>query len=230
MIRIAHFSDTHDRPSIVKAVADVECDIIVLTGDNLGNKGRIRFLGSGWDMDIGRARIHPPSERTYQERWFRKVAKKWAPAFKGRPVIYVPGNHDFIGIERWLKHYGHENVYTISAEQRCVDVLGKRFAGFREIPYMEGEWMGETRDFGPLIRDALSYRPDILVTHAPPAGVLEDDNYGVPGLLNILMYSDDVRVTHHLFGHAHRYGGKIVTEGGITFSNAACHMNIIEVP
>lgn len=230
MIRIAHCSDTHDHPSIVKAVGDVECDVIVLSGDNLGNKGRIRFLGSGWDMDSGIARIHPPSEKVYQERWFRKVAKKWAPAFNGRPVIYVPGNHDFIGIERWLKHYGHENVFTISETCPFVDVCGKRFSGFREIPYMGGEWMGECRDFTTVIDRAFACNPDILVTHAPPGSVLDGPNgYGIATLASALFYREH-RITHHLFGHAHEDGGKIITEGGITFSNAACHLNLIEVP
>ena len=227
MIRIAHISDTHDHPSIVRAVSGFECDVIVLSGDNISNKGRIPLMG-GWGGSG--SRIHPPSERKYQGTWFRKVAKKWVDDFRGRPVVHVPGNHDFIGIERWLRHYGHGHVYTISEERPFVDVCGKRFSGFREIPYMEGEWMGECRDFVPMIDRSFACNPDILVTHAPPGGILDGPNgYGIPALASALFYQEH-KVTHHLFGHAHEDGGKVVTEGGITFSNAACHLNIIEVP
>ena len=221
MIRIAHASDTHDKPAIVKAVANVDCDVIVLSGDILANKGRCLATGG---------EILPHAERKYQTSWFRKVAKAWAPAFAGRPVVYVPGNHDFIGIERWLAHYGHTNVHTISAETPFADVCGKRFAGFREIPYMEGEWMGECRDFQPLIQRAFGCNPDILVTHAPASGILSvQGDYGVPALTSALFYGTH-NVTHHLFGHDHHAGGRMTSEGGIVFSNAAGNLNIIEVP
>lgn len=229
MIRIAHMSDTHDKPSIVKAVRDVECNVIVLTGDIIGNKGRVPFIGGGWDTGMSN-RINPVAERKYQESWFRKVAKTWAPAFKGRPVIYVPGNHDFIDIERWIRHYGHQDIFTISEKQPSVTVCGKVFAGFREVPWIAGEWRGETHEFQPLIERTMACNPDILVTHAPPGGILDGPNgYGVSAWTAPLFYGEH-RVTHHFFGHAHEDGGKVVTEGGITFSNAACHMNIIEVP
>ena len=80
MIRIAHISDTHDRPSIIAGVRDIDCDMIILTGDILNNKGRCPETNG---------QIVPHVERKYQDSWFRKQAKKWAPAFAGRPVVYV---------------------------------------------------------------------------------------------------------------------------------------------
>lgn len=223
MIRIAHISDTHGRPSIVKSVGEIECDIIVLTGDIIGNKGRCPDTGG---------KIVPWKERRYQQSWFRKQAKKWAPAFAGRPVIYVAGNHDFIGIERWLAHYGHTNLHVITDENPCVEVLGKRFAGFRQVPYIEGEWMGEEHVMRPHVERALACDPDILVTHAPTGSILDGGErmgYGIPSLTSKLFYGEH-RITHHLFGHAHICGGQVQVEGGITFSNAAGHVNLIEVP
>jgi len=221
MIRIAHISDTHDRPSIVRSVRDIECDIIVLTGDILNNKGRT--------MDTD-GKIVPWKERKYQESWFRKQAKKWVPDFRGRPVVYVAGNHDFIGIERWLRHYGHTNLHVITDENPCVEVCGKRFAGFRQVPWIAGEWMGEDFDTRTHVLRALACNPDILVTHAPPGGILEGEpGYGIPSLASKLFFGEH-RITHHLFGHAHGCGGQIQVEGGITFSNAAGHINILEVP
>lgn len=226
MLTIAHYSDTHGDPGTITGVANVECDMIVLTGDILANKGRV------FSHATGTYRIDPVVETRYQRVWSRRYAKKWAKAFKGRPVVYVPGNHDFVGIEKWLRHYGHEEIYTISSMQPFVDVCGKRFAGFREIPWIDGEWVGETRDFRDLIDRALNCQPDILVTHAPPSGMLNGDGgYGIPGLCNAMFYREH-KITHHLFGHEHSCGGRIVTEGGITFSNAAANPapNMLEIP
>lgn len=221
---IAHASDTHNQPSIVRGVAHIECDVIVLTGDNISNKGRTPETGF---------RIIPGFERKYQENWFRRVAKKWAKDFRGRPVIYVPGNHDFIGIERWLRHYGHDNIVTITAEKPSVEVCGKVFAGFREVPWLAGEWVGEEHDLRAQVDRAFACNPDILVTHAPPAGILDldedGDSRGIPELATALFYREH-RITHHLFGHAHEDGGKVTTEGGITFANAAQHLMVHEVP
>lgn len=224
-MKIAHYSDTHSNRGSITAVANVDCDVIVLTGDILANKGRV------FSPVTGTYRINAQIEAQYQRTWSRRAAKKWAVAFKGRPVVYVPGNHDFVGIESWLKHYGHEEIYTLSESRPFVDVLGKRFAGFREIPWIDGEWVGETRDFHDRIAQTMAHQPDILVTHAPPAGILSgDDGYGIPGLVNALFYNEH-RITHHLFGHEHSCGGQVVTEGGITFSNAAaaCTPNMLEV-
>jgi Icc-related predicted phosphoesterase len=220
-MRIAHASDTHDRPSIITAVKDVDCDVIILTGDILNNQGRCSKT---------EGKIVPYMERKYQESWFRKQAKKWAPAFAMRPVIYVAGNHDFIAIDRWLAHYGFTNLHVITDENPCVEVAGKRFAGFRQVPYIAGEWMGEEHDLRPHVERAMACDPDILVTHAPPGGILDgDEGYGVAALTTALFYTPH-RVTHHFFGHTHSHGGQVITEGGILFSNAAEHLNIIEVP
>ncbi len=220
-MRVAHISDTHDRPSIVMGVRDVECDIIVLTGDILANCGRTPKT---------EGKIVPWVERKYQQSWFRRQAKKWAPAFAGRPVIYVPGNHDFIGIERWLAHYGHTNLFTITDETPFVDLLGKRFAGFRQIPYIAGEWPGEEYNLRPYVERALACNPDILVTHAPCGGILDGpDSYGIPSLASNLFYGEH-KITHHLFGHYHGCGGQVQVEGGMTFSNAAGHINILDIP
>jgi Icc-related predicted phosphoesterase len=217
-MKIAHISDTHDRPSIVRSVRSIQCDVIVLTGDVLNNKGRCSETGG---------QIVPSVELKYQNSWFQPQAKKWAEAFAGRPVVYVPGNHDFIDIASHLKHYGHTNLHPITPETPYVDLMGKRFAGFRDVPWIAGEWMGETHDLKAVVDATMACDPDIIVTHAPPAGVLDGaEGYGILALSFALCYRTH-RVTHHLFGHCHDSGGQIVTECGITFSNAAGHVNII---
>lgn len=228
-IRIAHCSDTHGRPSTVRQVANLDVDVILLTGDIVQNKGRV-FVAEAWSSGH---RIVPHLEIRYQNSWFHKQAKKWARDFRGRPVITVPGNHDFIDVAWWLRRYG-VTVYAITDENPCVELLGKRWAGFRQIPWISGEWMGEVRDLAPYVEKALACDPDILVTHGPPAGILDldsdgDTGYGNEPLVSALAYRPH-RITHHFFGHAHGSGCQVVEEMGVYFANGAGGCRVHTIP
>ena len=218
MIRICHVSDTHNQPSVVRGVAESDADMLLITGDCISNKLN-RLLG---EMAI------PQQEIRYQDRWLRKQAKKWAQDLRGRPVVAVGGNHDFIPYTPWLRHYGAQ-VYEITESNPCVELFGLRFAGFREVPFVTGEWMGEVAEFTVPMQRAMACRPDILVTHGPPKGILDRDDeegegwsYGIDQLHEVLFGSSH-RITHHFFGHAHADGGRQVDLGGIRFINGACH-------
>lgn len=225
MALIAHGSDTHGRPSIIGAIADLKADALLLTGDCIQNKGRVRMI-TGWSTEM---RIWPMLEIKYQNRWFRKQAKKWAKALDGRPVITVGGNHCFISPARWLRHYG-VTVYEITKENPSFEMFGKTWAGFREVPHMMDEWVGETydSDFDAVIQRALDCNPDILITHAPPAGILDcgDGEYDRRGIskLTTALANQPHNITHHFFGHAHFDGGKVVDEMGVRFVNGAGHL------
>ena len=215
--RICHISDTHDAPRIVRQAADHTVDVIVLTGDILNNRGRINGEG-----------IIPRLERKYQEGWGRKQAKKWAKDFGDTPVVYVDGNHDFIDVGKWLRHYGCTNLHHITAETPCVTVAGVRFAGFREIPWIAGEWQGEVHDQREPVDRAFACNPQVLVTHGPPAGILDGEHgYGSGALATALAYrAGDIKA--HLFGHEHSACG-VTEEMGILFSNAAGVCRVIEI-
>lgn len=225
-VLVAHASDTHDKPSLVRNIATSEAEVLILTGDCLNNLGRVPRTGY---------KINPTAERRYQESWYRKQAKKWAADLKGRPVICVRGNHDFIGYTRWLEYYGAD-VFEITDSRPCVELLGRRWAGFRQVPYIEGEWAGETRqeDFPDIIKRVLDCDPHILVTHAPPAGILDGISYGIRALNRALTYPDalwdvELSVKHHFFGHTHMHGGKSEERMGIRFHNGACHFKEHEI-
>ena len=217
MIRIAHISDTHDFATAkVAEVANLDAEVILITGDAYPNRGRIDENG-----------IVPELEVAYQQAYVAENGAKWAEAIGDRPVIAVRGNHDFIGFG-WLRDFGIE-VFEITDETPMVEVMGKRFAGFRQVPYIQGEWAGEQQDMQPFVDKAFACNPDILVTHAPAAGILDTDThggkgYGIGPLTTALAYMPH-NVTHHFFGHAHKGFGK-VEEMGITFVNGAGHCTL----
>jgi len=108
-----------------------------------------------------------------------------------------------------------------------VSIAGVTFGGFREVMPINGRWVGECADFRGIIEDFLDNCPQILVTHSPPSGIL-DNHYGIPALTSALMYADH-KVKANLFGHVHECGSKQETHNGILFSNAATSINIVEV-
>lgn len=215
-MKILHISDTHWTPSIVTSAPFEGVDVIVLSGDMMSNRGRIHGAG-----------IIPALEVEYQTAWMQEQARSWAPLFGKTPVVYVDGNHDFIDIGDALRAEGC-NMHHITVETPCVEVCGLRFAGFREIPWIAGEWMGECHDLQEPVERAFACNPDILVTHGPAGGIL-DGPYGYGNrMLTVMLTYGTHQVRAHLFGHAHA-GQGVVREMGILFSNAAETRRILEV-
>ena len=222
---IGHASDLHG--AYKKLEVPSLPDVWVITGDFFPNYGR----GPRTNKTIDKSMEHG-----HQLRWWRYKGPSVMRRLGGKPVLWMPGNHDFISLAGMLKVANYPFAHDVSKEP--IDLMGQRFAGYRDIPYLEGEWMGETHraDFEPIVRQAMEADPTILLTHAPPEGVLDDDcegptghGPGIPGQIRMLAYMPH-RVTHHLFGHIHKQGGKIVEEMGIKFVNSSCCVQMLDVP
>lgn len=212
---IFHASDFHGRYKTntrslgYDAFPDMTPDLWILTGDMFPNKTRGREA----------------EEIPYQARWFRHKCDSIISRLRGAPVLCVGGNHDYINMALRLRSQGVE-AYEVTPQG--VTVKGIRFAGFREIPYIAGEWNGES-DRGTLqerVFDTFEEgNPDILVTHAPPQGILDgtgfdEEHVGIEPLTTALMYRNH-NVKVHCFGHVHEQGGRSITEHGIRFYNSA---------
>lgn len=212
---IGHCSDLHGNLNGIFRGSQ-KPDVWVLSGDICPNLTR------------GQVSVEVP----FQKVWFAKQAPILAKRFADRPVVVVGGNHDYIDLAELLLPYGVDAV-TLTPEGAIV--AGVRFAGFREIPYMRGEWNGECRDFSDIVDRTFNSDPEIIVTHAPPAGILDDDGlgaqghgYGISALTNSLMYRPN-QVRAHLFGHIHEHGGEDVKKFGIHFINGATCVRFIAV-
>jgi Icc-related predicted phosphoesterase len=214
-MKVAHVSDNHSNAELVYQIGKSDAEILIWTGDSLDNVGRV---GYGH-------RISPPVEREYQLSALMRMGKRLQEALQGRPVVFVRGNHDFIPFESRMRSFGID-FYELSDGCRFVDIMGKRFAGFRHIPWMDGEWSGEAHEdeLESLVEQTLQSEPDVLVTHAPPYGILDgygDEHWGIQSLPIYLTYHPH-KVTHHFFGHIHECGGMFREEVGVKFINGAC--------
>lgn len=212
MTTIGHFSDLHgDLSGLFDST--VLPDVWVASGDFFPNITR-------GDTDI---------EPGYQKTWFGIVADEFIDRLGGRPLVWMGGNHDYADLGELLRDRGYP-AYNVTPEG--VMVADLRFAGFRNINYIAGEWNGETRDFSDVVARTFASDPDILVTHAPPAGILDANpyglDYGITALTTALTYESH-NIKAHFFGHAHGGGGQRCVEMDIKFCNSAEHVQFIDV-
>lgn len=221
-MRILHSSDTHGGfPGAYYRFRD-PFDVWVDSGDFFPNLGRP---------------INPDLEREFQEAWIREKIAPMARWLDGRPMLVVAGNHDFANLAQIARQYG---IDAHDLSEKPVELAGQTFAGFREIPYIIGEWAGEVFDFEAILDRVFGGDPTILVSHSPPAGILDGvppskdldgepaPRYGCGALATRLAYHRH-RVHTHLFGHVHVSGGDSMREMGINFYNGATQVRNIEV-
>lgn len=205
-IKVWHFSDIHGRLEFLTRPSE-PFDLVVVTGDVFPNLNR------------GEAE----TETKYQRAWLLENLPTFLVAFQDTPVLWVPGNHDY---------YNPSDVLTnVCFFDPCgmMEILGAKFAGFREIPYIAGEWNGEVSEdiLAQRMHWACETGATVLVTHTPPYGILAE-GYGSRAVANGLAYRPHSFKTH-LYGHAHFGGGESTTEFGMTFYNGACASRVVDI-
>lgn len=217
---IGHSSDLHGQihkilENYKSAQSLGEFDLWIDSGDFFPNKTR------------GNVKIEVP----FQREWFAKIVPEIIEWLDGKPVVSVSGNHDFVNLALELNAHGYENAYMVTPEG--IEVNGIKFAGYPNINRIMGEWNNETHysDFDPIVNETFDSDPQILVTHAPPASILDFPYYGnscgVQALLRAFTYRKH-RISHHLFGHCHSGLGQR-QEMGVSFHNGATSFSLIKL-
>ena len=116
--------------------------------------------------------------------------------------IFITGNHDLCLWDADNIEDLPDNVHFL--QNRGITIDGVRFFG---IAYNHATG---------IIPDNI----DVLVTHEPPLGIMDETmgmNWGNP---DILKRVTDIRARYHLFGHAHEASG-IVQSRDTIFSNGS---------
>lgn len=134
----------------------------------------------------------------------------------GVPVFYVRGNHD--GGYDPARYDGLTDL-----DAKIIDFRGLHIAGLSgSVRYNRGEYQyteGEMRRrmWRLRLRAIRSGRPDIIVTHAPPAGCHEGKDPPHRGFKTFRWAIDTWHPRYFIHGHMHAYdGGQSVSTIGTT--------------
>lgn len=131
----------------------------------------------------------------------------WLSKLPHKHKILVPGNHDFYFEKPEQRKNVPSNIHLLI--DRGVRIEGFQFWGSPVTPGME-DW-AFNRERGLPIRGHWNLIPkdtDILITHTPPHGILDEISSGIklgceelPPILKI------VQPKYHFFGHIHHAAG-----------------------
>jgi Icc-related predicted phosphoesterase len=144
---------------------------------------------------------------------------EWLGELPHRYKVVVPGNHDVLLAER-RNHAAICNA-TLLVNSGVV-IEGVRIWGSPLTPLRGGAFTCADPEERQLYWARIPKGTDILVTHTPPFGVLDqtpdsDEHEGCPELWEAV---SRVRPRYHVFGHVHGAHGILRTEH-TTFINAA---------
>lgn len=123
------------------------------------------------------------------------------------PVFYVRGNHD--ASYQHERYDGYENLHG-----RIVTYQGLRLAGFEGCQrYNQGRYQYTEREMGAVVRrvkrQALRHgTPDIILTHAPPAGCHDGDDLCHRGFDCFTSAIETWQPAYLVHGHTHAYYGQ----------------------
>lgn len=142
----------------------------------------------------------------------------WFSTQSHKHKILVPGNHDFYFEKPEQIGKVPENINLLI--DRGVKINGFQFWGSPVTPGMENWAFNKER--GTQIRNHWNLIPketDILITHTPPYGILDEISSGIKlGCEELKQILDVVHPKYHLFGHIHHAAG-MMKQSSIKFFN-----------
>ena len=125
--------------------------------------------------------------------------------------IFVAGNHDLCLDGEQIEGLPENCHYLCNSG---IEIEEMKFWG---IPYfLSNELNGNTAQ----LIAKIPQKTDILITHRPPYGVLDFEEGGNFGCIDLLQVVPKIRPKYHLFGHVHA-GYGIEKSQHTTFVNAA---------
>ena len=129
----------------------------------------------------------------------------WFAAQPGKYKIFVPGNHEL--------------SFDIDAADAIRPLFAERGIILLEdaVDEFDGVVIGSISGNSRIADEDIPTDLDILVTHYPPMGIL-DEGFGSPEVLNFVLKA---KPAYHLFGHVHKTAGQSVTSNSCKFINIA---------
>lgn len=187
---------------------------IVALSDTHGQHGHIAVPPGDVLIHAGDLTLHGELEEL-------SAVGAWLASLPHRHKLVVAGNHDLCFM---LDPTACCELLpdAIVLEDAACEIDGVRFYGTPWHDYPTGWAFALPR--GPLLRRKWLQIPrgtDVLITHGPPAGVMDWTNGGISlGCADLRAAVEELAPALHLFGHVHERAG-VATGGTTTFVNAA---------
>ena len=142
----------------------------------------------------------------------------WFSSQPHKHKLLVPGNHDFFFEKPGIEEYIPEDVHLLI--DAGFEIEGIKFWGSPMTPGLDN-W-AFNRERGKKIKKHWNLIPgttDVLITHTPPYGILDEIGSGVKlGCEELTQFLKIVQPSYHLFGHIHHAAGT-TKRNGIIFYN-----------
>lgn len=143
---------------------------------------------------------------------------EWLSSQPHKHKILVPGNHDFYFEKPENLKNVPENIHLLIDKE--VEIEGIHIWGSPVTPGI-GNW-AFNRERGRHIKkhwDLIPETTDLLITHTPPYGILDQIGSGLKlGCEELSEILNIVQPKYHLFGHIH-YSSGSTTRSGIRYFN-----------
>jgi Icc-related predicted phosphoesterase len=146
----------------------------------------------------------------------------WFSVLPHKHKIFVAGNHDWLFETNPVMARALLDKSIVYLQDKAIEIDGVKIYGSPWQPRFydwafnldRGREMAEKWDMIPA-------DTDILITHGPPAGILDRTAYGdLAGCEELIKKVTAVRPKAHIFGHIHEgYGSR--EEFGVKFINAS---------
>lgn len=137
--------------------------------------------------------------------------------------ILIAGNHDFC-FERDREVALQSLNGLIYLQDQEVTVEGLRIYGSPWQPWFY-DWAFNLHRGAPIRAkwDRIPLGLDVLITHGPPHGILDQTRLGMNlGCEELKAAVDRVRPRVHIFGHIHEAGGQKIKKGIKFFNVSSC--------
>ncbi len=151
--------------------------------------------------------------------WEIKYVSEFISRFPHEYKIFVSGNHDVLLTNDLIEEFYTKNN-IIYLEDNSIVINGVKFYGSPwTLTFYNWNYMKDL-DQIKKVWDKIDDDTDILITHGPPAGILDSVNGFPKGDPHLLDAVKRIKPKYHIFGHIHESYGKVKL-GNITFMNVS---------
>jgi Icc-related predicted phosphoesterase len=177
----------------------------------------------------------------WQFQWLEEHIEDYKQWLDEKPFLFTQGNHDHANSWEMEGLLNSNGIEAYCLHDKIVNHKSVNFYGFPYVNTINGNYAYETDSLqmihkvDQMVRDInLRAYVDVIVAHAPPAGILDysfrnKEAYGIKAMTDAFSYKIDKNRRPRLYccGHVHQQG--ITMEYDMIFSNAAQSFHILEI-